>query len=128
MEKGLFDFTIRHLKCIPGGSKEACIKAREFIQYSTFDREGRIIPRDYSAVNSEEFMDAVQVLMAFAWQNREQDCVPERFICDEDCSELNHGGFCPGECQLIGKENLEKSGEEKVKAKRCPHFRDSWDI
>lgn len=66
--------------------------------------------------------------MAFAWQNREQDCVLERVICDNDYSEFNHGGFCSGEFQLVSKNNLEKNGDGKVKAKCCSYFRDSRDI
>ena len=128
MEKDFFEFLIKNLKCTTGGSKEACIKVREFIQHATIDKEGNIIPTKHSSVDSKEFMESVRVLMAFAWQKKGQDCVPERFICDNDCSELNHEGFCSGEFQLVSKDDLEKNGEGKIKAKRCPHFRDSWDI
>ncbi len=127
MEKDYFDFLVEHFNCAPGGSKEACLKVREFIQNSTIDQKGNIIPSKASAVDSNEFMEAVRVLMAFSWQKKGQDCVPERFVCDSDCS-LNQPGFCPGEFQLFKKESLEKDGDGKVKAKRCPHFRDSWDI
>ena len=109
MEKDFFDFLIKNLKCTAGGSKEACIKAREFIQHATIDKEGNIIPSGHSSVDSKEFMEAVRVLMAFAWQNREQDCVPDRFVCNEDCSSLDYQGVCLGEGQLISKETIEKN-------------------
>lgn len=128
MERKFFEFLLNKSECIPGGSKEACIKVREFIRSATIDQDGNIISSERSSVDSKEFMEAVRVLMAFAWQNREQDCVPDRFVCNEDCSSLDYQGVCLGECQLISKETIEKNSSEKVKAKRCPYFIDSLDV
>jgi len=128
MERDFFDYVTETLNCVKGGSKEACLKVREFIQNANLDEDGKIIVSKHSAVNGEEFLEAVRVLMAFAWQNKEQDMVPERFICDHDCSRLTQDIFCPGECQVISKEALNKNETSKVKAKKCPYFQDSWDI
>ena len=123
MDKEFLEFIIEHFECVPGGSKEACIKVRQFIGNAIVDEEGRLIPSLNSAVSSEEFLEAVRVLMAFAWQNREQDTVPERFICDSDCTQI--GDFCLGECQLVSKRHSEYG---KVKSKQCPYYRDSCNI
>jgi len=115
MERTEFDFAVKHIKCIPEGTKEACVIVREFLQ-----TRPRIQAGLHSAVTTEEFLKAVKTLMAYSWENRENDCVPEFYHCDNDCSNIQRCIFCPGEYQLAGKDEKGMSLSKKL----CPHFRD----
>ena len=61
-------------------------------------------------IKADEFMEAVQILMAFAFS--QEDTVPERWNCDNDCC-MTSNIVCPGEC------NIDKSSN-----KICPFFMD----
>lgn len=123
MKREYVDFTIKQLKCISGGSKEACIKVREYLQNATID-ENRIIPNEYGCISSQEFMESVRILLAYAWQNREQDIIPERWQCDSSCSNLDTCFYCQGEFQTATENESEKSLSKKI----CPYFRDYQNI
>ena len=120
MERKMIDFTIKQLKCIPNGSKEACVKVREYLQNMKIDSKNRIQCVEYSSVKSAEFIEAVKVLMAFAWENRENDKVPDRWYCESDCANNDTCIFCPGEYQVVPQD------KENQKVKRCPYYRE-WD-
>ena len=58
---------------LKGGTKEACVKAREFIENSM--NPGNQLHAPLSCVKANEFVEAVKVLMAFAF--KQEDTIPE---------------------------------------------------
>ena len=123
MKREKVDFTIKQNNCIPGGSKEACIKVREYLQ-NIKQTQPEITVSSSCSVSNQEFVDAVKVLMAYAWQNRENDCLPDMWYCDNDCSNIDTCIFCPGEYQLAPKDENGKSLSKKL----CPYFIDQGNI
>lgn len=125
MEREYLDDTIRHLKCIPFGTKEACIKVREYLKNARLDSGNDMIQGgEYNSVDSKEFVEAVKVLMANSWEQRENDRVPDMWYCDSDCSNIDTCIFCPGECQLAPTDEGGKSLSKRL----CPYFSDSGNI
>lgn len=124
MKKRVVDYIIEQSDCIPNGSKEACIKVREYLKYLKLDKDN--ISSPICDVTNEEFIDAVKVLMAFAWQNKDKDCVPETWYCDNACQNIDLDAiclFCNGEFQLAKKDEQGKNLSKKL----CPYFVDSSD-
>lgn len=101
MNREEFDFVMKQNNYLKGGTKEACIKIRDFLRH--FDA-------GMSFVNVDEYKEAVGTLIAFAF--RQEDIVPEKWKCDIDCRMLSYL-MCPGEF------NLDNNSE-----KRCPFFTD----
>jgi len=93
---------------LKGGTKEACVKARQFL--NTVINPGNQLHSPLSCVSADEFVEAVKVLMAFAFS--QEDTVPERWNCDNDC-ERAADYLCPGECNI-----------DKKAKKQCPYFAD----
>ncbi len=91
-----------------GGTKEACVKAREFIKNSM--NPGNQLHAPLSCVSANEFVEAVKTLMAFAY--RQEDTIPETWTCDNDCRRSS-SFLCPGECNI-------KNDSDKM----CPYFMD----
>lgn len=114
MEKEMIDFMIKSNKYLSGGTKEACVKVREFLHYSSTDKD-TVRTQGCSAVNAEEFVEAVKVLMASAFQR--EDEIPERWHCDSDCERITTCFFCKGEFNLNKESN-----------KLCPFFVDEGTI
>ncbi len=108
MERKELDFVLKQNHYLEGGTKEACIKAREFLRHAT--NPGNQIHSALSCVTADEFMEAVKVLMAFAFG--QADTIPEKWTCDSDCH-LVSDLLCPGEC------NISKTAD-----KMCPFFMD----
>lgn len=120
MNKEELDFLNKYFDCVPNGSKEACIKVREYLQHIDQIENGiTVFPS--CVVSNQQFLNSVRILLAYAWQNKENDCAPEFWYCDNDCSYLDGYFLCPGEFQLAAKE---KEGKNLSK-KRCPYFTDS---
>lgn len=91
-----------------GGTKEACIKAREFLRVA-INLENQIsLPTTLSCVTVDEFMNAVKTLIAFSYC--QEDSVPEKWQCDSNCHR-NLNIPCPGEF------NIDKSAK-----KMCPFY------
>lgn len=101
MDREEFDFVMESNHYLKGGTKEACIKARDFLR--NFDA-------GMSFVDVDEYKEAVKTLIAFAF--RQEDTVPERWHCENDCHRISNI-MCPGEF------NLDKKSEKK-----CPFFMD----
>ena len=93
---------------LKGGTKEACVKAKEFLRAAIC--EGNTVQARQFGVNSKEFCEAVKVLIAFAYEHADE--VPRRWICDEDCKRISED-FCPGEF-----------GIDKNSKNLCPFFID----
>lgn len=123
MKREYIDFTIKKLGCVPNGSKEACVKVREYLQNIRLDRD-TISSNDFCCISNEEFIQSVKTLLAYTWQNREQDIVPERWCCDNDCSNIDDCTFCLGEYQLALKDESGKYLSKRL----CPYFRNSGNI
>ena len=108
MKRKELDFVLIHNHYLEGGTKEACVKVRDFLHHAT--NSGNQIHSELSCVTTNEFMEAVKTLMAFAFQ--EDDSIPIRWKCDSDCR-MDSSIFCPGEC------NISKTAD-----KMCPFFMD----
>lgn len=99
MNRNMLNYVLRSNKYFPGGIKEACIIAKEYIKN-----------KGNSCVSEEEFEEAVKTLIAYSFRNADE--IPEFWHCDEDCRKCTWI-FCPGECN-VDKEALRK----------CPYFED----
>ena len=108
MERNELAFVLKQNQYLEGGTKEACVKVREFLHYVT-DPENQI-HSELSCVTADEFMEAVKTLIAFAFS--QDDTIPEKWQCDTDCH-LTSNILCPGEC------NIDKNSN-----KICPFFMD----
>lgn len=108
MERNKLDFLLKKNNFLEGGTKEACIKARDFIRYSSISEDG--ISSKLSCISDEEFIRAVKVLIAYSFS--QDDIIPETWLCDSDCKRINET-LCPGECNL-----------NKDSSKLCPYFID----
>ena len=108
MERKELDFVLKQNHYLEGGTKEACVKVRDFLSHAT--NPGNQIHSALSCVTADEFMDAVKTLMAFAF--RQDDTIPEKWKCDNDCRMVSNL-LCPGEC------NISKNAD-----KMCPFFMD----
>lgn len=100
MDREMLDFIIASSVYFPHGTKEACIKAREYIKYG-----------EKACVSKEEFEEAVKTLIAYTFLK--EDDIPDFWYCDSDCQKYS-GILCEGECNV----------DEKAK-KICPYFTDS---
>lgn len=106
MEREMLNFVLQDNHYIEGGTKEACIKVRDFLHYAQLS--GNKIISTNTCVSAEEFEEAVKTLMAAAFQ--QDDTIPERWYCDNDCRYTSYI-LCPGEC------NIRKNSD-----KLCPHY------
>lgn len=94
---------------LDNGTKQACIKAKEFLHnVMPLSPESRQINSPFSCVNSDEFIEAVNILIVFASSQKDQ--IPEAWNCDSYCKSVNEL-ICPGECGIDFSSN-----------KRCPFF------
>ena len=90
--------------------RKACYDVREFMRsqkYGTMD----------NAVTEEEFYKSLDILLAYSYEQSNDETVVEQYYCDSEC-ERNNGiyGFCPGEFQINSKSRV-----------LCRHFMDSSD-
>ena len=108
MKQEELDFVLEQNHYLKGGTKEACIKARDFLLYATKQEEQ--IHSANSCVTVDEFIESVKTLMAFTF--RKKDTIPETWLCDRNC-QLVSALLCPGEC------NISKNAKQK-----CPFFID----
>lgn len=76
---------------LKGGTKEACIKIKETLNNCV--NPGNQLHPLLSCVGIEEFVDAVEVLVASAYQK--EDEIPKTWHCNMVCV-LNKGKVCPG--------------------------------
>ena len=90
---------------IPGGTKQACLVVKEFLQHATPVGNGFY---STSSVSIDEFRKAVDVLMAFAFQKKDE--IPERWGCETDCVKTS----CP---MCLGEFNVDNNSLEA-----CPYY------
>lgn len=80
MERKELDFTLKQNRYLQGGTKEACVKAKEFLTHAT--NPGNQIHSVLSCVNANEFMGAVKTLIALA--DQEEDQIPKTYEYKKD--------------------------------------------
>ena len=73
MERKELKYILESSHFMKGGTKEACVKAREFIENSM--NPGNQLHAPLSCVKANEFVEAVKVLMEFAFE--QEDTIPE---------------------------------------------------
>lgn len=108
MERKQLEFVLDDNHYLKGGTKEACVIARNFLSHAT--SSGNEIYSHYTCVTADEFIDAVKKLIAYTFQ--QDDAIPKMWKCDNDCRMVSYL-LCPGEC------NINKESD-----KTCPFF---WD-
>ncbi len=108
MRQEELDFVLEQNEYLEGETKEACVKVKEFLNYATSSEKQ--IESMLSCVTAYEVVEAVKVLMAFAFL--QSDTVPKHWKCDVDCRRRS-AILCPGEC------NVSKSADNM-----CPFFVD----
>lgn len=108
MERKELDFVLAYNHYIKGGTKEACIKVREFLRCVT-NPENQI-SSESDCVTAEEFVESVKTLLVFSFQQEDQ--IPEKWHCEYDCRKVSDF-LCPGECAI----------DDSAK-KLCPFFMD----
>lgn len=79
MERKELDFILENNHYLKGGTKEACVKAREFIVNSI--NPGNQLHAPLSCVKANEFVEAVKTLISFAFS--QEDTIPETMIFEE---------------------------------------------
>ncbi len=109
MERKELDFVLKHNHYFKGGTKEACVKVRDFL--NCVESSENQIHSALSCVTVDEFVETVKTLMAFTFQ--QEDSIPEKWRCDSDCRQVTSSSLCPGEF------NISKTAD-----KMCPFFID----
>ena len=118
MEKEIFAL---YTKDLPKNSvKRACYVVREFLRYrkvtqnkETKTLECEVLPG--CAVTFEEYEEARNIILSYAYQNATKSDKAELFFCEGDCVQNDYGNdaFCKGEFSIHPKSlNL------------CPHYMD----
>lgn len=108
MNREMLDYVIKQNNYLEGGTKEACIKVREFILHS--QTAGSEVSASHSCVTAEEFVASVKILLAAAFSN--DDEIPETWHCDSDCKFIS-APFCKGEFNA-----------KQCSTALCPYFMD----
>ena len=86
----------------PGGTKEACAKIREVLNYKM--NPGNQLHAPESCVDIEEFLQSVSVLIAAVQTLPDMKVTDKLYHCESDCAYI-HRGLCPGELN-VGISNL----------------------
>lgn len=77
------------------GVKKACFIVREY------DRCQKDNNMNTSSISKEEYQKALNMVLAFAFNNAKNESKVEMWHCKGDCYRNNgFEGFCPGEFQL----------------------------
>ena len=95
LDRDQMKFTLEFMHCLKGGTKEACLKVRNFIQ--TAAPIGQTIQSPQSCVRPDEFIEAVMVLLADCSQH--EDRLPKTWHCDNTCVHTS-AFLCEGECSV----------------------------
>lgn len=124
MNREELDFVLKNKAFMPGGTREACVKVKDFMMnfYKYLYDSGEItLPKGHaplvfpeSSVTLEEFIEAVNVLMASVALKKDE--VPMRWNCDSDCKHC---------CSLFCFGGFNVTSET---AKLCPFFVDESNV
>ena len=101
MTKDEIEFILKNNGYLKNGTKEACIKVKEFIK-QTKKIESK------SSIEFEEFIECINTLLAFCFKAK--DTIPSFWYCDNDCK---YSGtiICSGEFNI-----------DKNSPKICPYY------
>ena len=102
MTKDEIEFIVKRNNYLKDGTKEACIKVKEFIK-QTKKIESK------SSIDYEDFLNSINTLLAFCFQAK--DTIPERWYCENDCR-FTSSMICKGEF------NIDKKSENL-----CPYYK-----
>lgn len=87
MTKDQIEFIVKNNKYAKNGTKEACIKVKDYMK-NINSIESK------SSIEFNEFVECINTLLAFCFT--EKDTIPTKYCCDNDCK---YSAFllCPGE-------------------------------
>ena len=109
MNRKQLESVLEQYRYLKGGTKEASVIAREFLQHAKISGN-QIISK--SCVSATEFIKAVETLIAVA--SRQKDTRPRRWKCNRAKCYMASFCICPGEGNVT--EKSEESDEI------CPYF------
>lgn len=111
MDKQEFDLIVSRFPI--GSVKRACYIIKEYVRC---EKLGKL---ESCAVTKKEFDDALKIVVAFSYEESNDDTMPKQWACDSDCVKNNGvDGFCPGEFQV-----------DNTKGKTlCKYFNDSYNL
>lgn len=112
MERKELEALIKEEGCIKGGTKEACIKAREVLTNKM--NPGNQLHAPGSSVSIDEFIEAVEVLVSFALEHEDKKVY--KYYCESDCIYAGNQN-CKGRL-VVGSKNKFPAGTVKV----CPYY------
>lgn len=97
-------------KYVEGGIRKACAIIKEYKKNKPVDGV------NLSAVSKEQYEAAVDLVVAYAFQNSQDDTKMDLFKCDSDCTNCDWPfSICPYSFQCSEEHGLHL----------CPHFCDS---
>ena len=124
MDRKELDYVLKNLAFMPGGTREACVKVKDFMSNflkHLYDTGQVTLPPGHaplvfpeSCVTLDEFIEAVNVLMASAAMKKDE--VPTRWNCDSDCRRVSYL-FCFGQFNVT-----------KNPTALCPFFIDEGNV
>ena len=106
MDRNQLEKLIEQKHCLEGGTKQACIKAKNYLHNAM--PIGNTIQAPGSCVRNDEFIEAAFILLAYVCDK--EDVVPERWNCENDCA-YSSSETCPGGCKI-----------QKGFPKTCPFY------
>ena len=90
MDREIFEYITKDMKPLDeGGVKKACYVIREYKNHSKYGN---------SAVTEDDYREAINVLVAYAYDNSKNDTKVELHGCDKGCDTCK--AFCDGEMHL----------------------------
>ncbi|MBR0134154.1 hypothetical protein IJM16_02725 [Candidatus Saccharibacteria bacterium] len=108
MDRDSFNKYLGNNGFLRGGVKEACAKIYVFTRYAT--PIGNVIYQNETTVTTQEFLEAVAVLLAHCSQEQ-GDSIPQRWYCQKDDCVHGRNPFCKG-----------AGSASSLAEKCCPHY------
>ena len=101
MTKKEIEFIIKNNSYLEKGTKQACIKVRDYLKKIE-------VIESKSSIDLDEFCNCINTLLAACFQDK--DKIPSKFYCENDCK---YSGFllCAGEF------NIDQDSD-----KICPYY------
>ena len=95
MNKENFELVKQIRELRQGGVQEACLKVKEYLL--------NLDNPDNAAVTREEFIDSVNILMNYSYENSNKDTIVEECYCEYDCRMNTEFNVCKGTFSVSGK-------------------------
>lgn len=112
MERCELDLVLKNQAFIPGGTREACVKIRDFMinfykyKYEREHGKNTMLKFPESCVNLDEFIEAVNVLVSSSFLKKDE--VPARWHCVPKLCKYADSPFCYGMFNLITETESER--------------------